>query len=64
LIKQAITIWGRVLVNDPYIGKEELALLGCKKTSRENLLEESNLIALHLLANEETIGIISQSRLG
>lgn len=52
-----------ILVYDPYVSGEELALLGVKQVSMEELLSKSDFVSLHMAATPDTKGMIGQKAL-
>lgn len=63
LIRRARPIWGRILVNDPYVNADEVRILGGKMTSLDNLLSESAYVSIHVPSNPETQNLLSAEKL-
>jgi D-3-phosphoglycerate dehydrogenase len=52
-----------VIAYDPYISAEDLAKIGVRKVELDELLAISDIISLHLHANQETMGMINKDTL-
>lgn len=56
--------WGmKILGYDPYVRQETVAGLGVKMVSLDELLEQSDVVTVHVVLTRETRGMIGSSRL-
>ncbi|MCS7234019.1 MAG: phosphoglycerate dehydrogenase [Synergistetes bacterium] len=58
--KRALCLGMRTITYDPYISEEEVARMGAKMVSFEDLLKESDFLSLHVPLTDETRGIIGE----
>ena len=62
LVAQRATPFGfRIIAHDPYIAPETVVGTGVTLVSREALLQESDILSLHVLLNRETRGMVDAS---
>jgi phosphoglycerate dehydrogenase-like enzyme len=63
-VAKRLDAWGmKVLGYDPYVKQETVAQLGVKMVSLDELLQESDLVTLHVVLTRETRGMIGMAEL-
>jgi len=53
-----------IVVYDPYVGRERMAGLGARQLDLDELMRESDFVTIHCPVAPETIGLISEDRIG
>ncbi|UCE10237.1 MAG: hydroxyacid dehydrogenase [Candidatus Thorarchaeota archaeon] len=54
----------RLLVYDPYVAEDKLKSVGATESGLDDLLQESDVVTIHVPATEETRGLLSAEKLG